>query len=166
MLDRRLLSTVTVCMLLGACGGGSGGSTPPPTTTETINGITVPLEPSAALRDASLAGVDSNANGVRDEVERLLAGTTRSQMFSGPTLAIASEYHKLTTQILSVADTVSSYRRIACQDRLRTQTDKLVMPAEDIRDNTANTAERRQRLNANDKAAANDITQIEGDFQC
>jgi len=40
---------------------------------EIINGITVPPEPPANLNNATLAGFDANGNGVRDDVERMLA---------------------------------------------------------------------------------------------
>ena len=45
-----------------------------------INGINVPPEPSSSINNATLAGVDSNNNGVRDDVERVLA-----QQFGGTT---------------------------------------------------------------------------------
>lgn len=38
-----------------------------------INGVTVPPEPPADLNNATLAGFDANGNGIRDDVERLLA---------------------------------------------------------------------------------------------
>ena len=40
---------------------------------EVINGITVPPEPAPSINNATLAGVDVNNNGVRDDVERLIA---------------------------------------------------------------------------------------------
>jgi hypothetical protein len=40
---------------------------------ESINGVAVAPEPPAALNNATLAGFDANSNGVRDDVERLLA---------------------------------------------------------------------------------------------
>lgn len=40
---------------------------------EVISGITVPPEPPADLNNATLAGFDANGNGVRDDVERLIA---------------------------------------------------------------------------------------------
>lgn len=40
---------------------------------ESINGITVPPEPPVDLNNATLAGFDTNGNGVRDDVERALA---------------------------------------------------------------------------------------------
>ncbi len=57
---------------LVACGGGSGAGSNSGTAT-TINGIAVPPAPDAAANNATLAGVDSNGNGVRDDVERVLA---------------------------------------------------------------------------------------------
>ena len=35
-----------------------------------INGHTLPPEPDKALNDSTLLGIDSNNNGVRDDVER------------------------------------------------------------------------------------------------
>ena len=57
-----------------------------------INGISVPPEPSSSMNNATLAGVDTNNNGVRDDVERLIA-----QKFGGTAdyqyiLAYAKQY--------------------------------------------------------------------------
>jgi hypothetical protein len=81
-------------ILLASCGGGDGSSVAAPDTTslavrsgvtvpsgwtgrapkyEVINGITVPPEPSPALNNATLTGIDVNNNGVRDDVERIIA---------------------------------------------------------------------------------------------
>jgi len=66
--------------LVAACGGGGGGTTAPPTApaanTSTINGINVPPEPEATGNAATLAGIDTNTNGVRDDVERSIAQNT------------------------------------------------------------------------------------------
>lgn len=40
---------------------------------ETINGVSVPPEPPPALNNATLAGFDTNVNGVRDDVERVIS---------------------------------------------------------------------------------------------
>ena len=59
--------------------GVSGSAAVPGTWTgraskmEVINGITVPPEPAPAINNATLAGVDVNSNGVRDDVERKIA---------------------------------------------------------------------------------------------
>lgn len=52
--------------LLIACGGGSSNEP------EMINGIVVPLDPGEAGKE-TLAGIDSNKNGLRDDIERLIA---------------------------------------------------------------------------------------------
>ena len=62
---------VCACALLAGCGGGAGGGVANPSTT-TINGIQVPPDPGPA-NDATLAGIDANHNGVRDDVERAIA---------------------------------------------------------------------------------------------
>ena len=41
--------------------------------TETINGMTVPSEPDVKLNATTLAGVDSDKNGIRDDIDRILA---------------------------------------------------------------------------------------------
>lgn len=42
-------------------------------TTEVINGVTVPPEPDPTLNNATIAGIDSNGDSIRDDVERVLA---------------------------------------------------------------------------------------------
>ena len=62
---------------------------------EIINGITVPPEPDVTLNNATLAGVDSNNNGVRDDVERKIAtgfGGTADYPIS---MAYAREYQSV-----------------------------------------------------------------------
>lgn len=58
------------CLALASCGGGGGSSTQ---TGEVINGISVPPEPDPTANNSTLAGIDSNGNGVRDDVERKIA---------------------------------------------------------------------------------------------
>ncbi|WP_370307614.1 hypothetical protein [Sinimarinibacterium flocculans] len=59
----------TSACLLTACGGGGGGGS----SGTLINGIAVPPEPDPELNNTTVAGIDSNDNGVRDDVERHLA---------------------------------------------------------------------------------------------
>lgn len=65
-----ILGILALPIFLSACGGGSGSSA---NTANTINGITVPPAPDPVINNATLAGVDSNKNGVRDDVERKVA---------------------------------------------------------------------------------------------
>lgn len=69
---------------------------------EMINGIPVPPEPDPVINNATLAGVDSNNNGVRDDVERMIGA--RSSSFDQFTnmLTTARAY-----QVMLVADSLS-----------------------------------------------------------
>ncbi len=60
---------------LASCGGGNSSSTSSVSviTVEEINGITVPPLPDPKQNAATVAGIDSNSNGVRDDVERVAA---------------------------------------------------------------------------------------------
>jgi len=46
---------------------------------EVINGYKLPLEPNKALNDSTLLGIDSNKNGVRDDVERYVIKTYKDE---------------------------------------------------------------------------------------
>jgi hypothetical protein len=79
------LGILTSTFILTACGGGKESAatqiTPPATVkTEVINGQTVPLAPDPTLNNSTLVGVDSNNNGVRDDVERLIAITNNKSL--------------------------------------------------------------------------------------
>lgn len=81
-----LIFTVLAAALLTACGGGSSGAqvafpaTPasaaaPAITSpaqESINGIPVPPDPGAE-KDSTVAGIDTDKNGIRDEIDRWIA---------------------------------------------------------------------------------------------
>lgn len=70
--------SLVLAVLVSACGGSGGSSSPqlaasaPVTTVERINGIVVPPDPGAA-KDVTLAGVDKDGNGIRDEIDRWIA---------------------------------------------------------------------------------------------
>lgn len=63
------------CMMVGivgflvGCGGGTSGGS----KSEQINGIVVPPVPDSTANQATVSGVDSNSNGIRDDVDRALA---------------------------------------------------------------------------------------------
>jgi len=64
---------------------------------EVINGISVPPEPAPALNNATLAGVDVNGNGVRDDVERVVAKNSRDPKEFAALLTYAATYQKIVT---------------------------------------------------------------------
>jgi hypothetical protein len=78
-----LALVLVVPFFLSSCGGGGTAS-----SDTVINGISVPPEPDPTANNATLAGIDSNSNGVRDDVERKIAEKSDTNTFSG-NLALA-----------------------------------------------------------------------------
>jgi len=65
-------AALVASLLLAGCSQSDGHSSSKVNATggEVINGHTLPPEPDPSINNASLLGVDSNGNGVRDDVER------------------------------------------------------------------------------------------------
>lgn len=86
MLSNLQILIYCLCgLLLTSCSGGGNDSsttTPPVATVEQINGIVVPPEPDPVKNNATIAGIDSNNNGVRDDVERKIAAKTTDINYS------------------------------------------------------------------------------------
>jgi hypothetical protein len=80
----RLIAVLVISIFIAACGDGKStgeevsDSAAVAAGAEIINGIVVAAEPTQIINDASIAGVDSNGNGVRDDVERLIASKSSS----------------------------------------------------------------------------------------
>jgi hypothetical protein len=111
--------------LLTSCGGGgsSGGvstSTTPGATTEVINGITVPVAPDATANAATLKGVDSNNNGVRDDVERKIAAVTTSPADNAKSLVVAKTYQTILSSPAPTtrAEALAMYKPLICLSKL------------------------------------------------
>lgn len=121
---RRAACTTLAAFMVG-CGG--GGSSQHPTATEQpeiINGVQVPPTPDPALNQATLKGVDTNSNGVRDDIDRLLA----SHFGSDPLLyQEAQNFYRLQALAMQspttndVAAYPSALNCIAAGDRLARQ---------------------------------------------
>ena len=84
---------------------------------EPINGFPVPPDPNPITNGSTLGGVDTNSNGVRDDVERLLAGITTTQADFVASLNYASAYQALITSLTptSRADALIGFSRVACR---------------------------------------------------
>lgn len=119
-----LLLIAVSTLLLASCGGGSdsassvevadgtgqalgvsratstvpGGWTGRAPKMEVINGITVPPEPAPAINNATLVGVDVNANGVRDDVERKIARLSASPTVFNNSIHYAKVYAGLLSE--------------------------------------------------------------------
>ncbi|MEK8051014.1 hypothetical protein AACH10_12260 [Ideonella sp. DXS22W] len=61
---------------------------------EVINGITVPPEPAPSVNNATLAGVDVNGNGVRDDVERRIAAAVQDSASFKSLNLVAAGYQR------------------------------------------------------------------------
>ncbi|MCF6330792.1 MAG: hypothetical protein L3I99_04515 [Sulfurimonas sp.] len=71
---KNTIISLAVILLLSACSGDDSTDTTAETNTTTqktvvINGHTLPPVPDKILNDSTLLGIDSNDNGVRDDVE-------------------------------------------------------------------------------------------------
>lgn len=68
-LELGFSATLLSTLVLTACGGGgaAGGNA------TVINGIAVPPMPDVILNQSTVAGVDSDNNGVRDDIDRKIA---------------------------------------------------------------------------------------------
>jgi len=83
MIKNTILSLIVI-LVMGACGGSSNSSynpSAPDASTEVvvINGYTLPPEPDPVVNDSTILGIDSNDNGVRDDVEIWLLEKKRGQ---------------------------------------------------------------------------------------
>ena len=57
-----------------------------------VNGHRLPPEPNKKLNDATLLGIDSNNNGVRDDVERWIYEKFKDDIYSQEKIAIGMQY--------------------------------------------------------------------------
>lgn len=62
-----------------------------------INGFPVPPEPDAVQNLLSLAGIDTNGNGVRDDIERLLARNATNASDFASALSYAKQWQSIVT---------------------------------------------------------------------
>jgi len=82
---------------------------------ETINGVPVPPEPDPELNNATLAGIDVNGNGVRDDVERHMEGKSSSQREFANAMSAAAAYQgALVGQLRNQTDANAYMITISC----------------------------------------------------
>lgn len=157
--------------LLAACGGGTGESAAPISATgtastdqklkalavppgwvgrvpkpEVINGISVPPEPDPIVNNSTLAGVDSNKNGVRDDVERIIARKVSGIAGFNRALVVARAYQRLlASATVSQADSDASMLEVECFV-YRNLTDPVGIKSAEIKNTVFNTPERLEDL--------------------
>ena len=79
--------------ILGACGDWSTANPNTPLPDNTFNGLVVPPDPGVAT-NATVAGVDTDKNGIRDEIDRYIAqkyGAEKNKFVVAQALAKANQ---------------------------------------------------------------------------
>lgn len=141
------LAIVVFCTgLLASCGGGGGGS-----GATTVNGIAVPAQPDATQNNATLAGVDSNSNGVRDDAEIMIASMSKKDTYESYSLQLAQLEQRFATEsIASQADFNSLRNQEICLDGKRTREEREIMSLQDIKSAIVNNRARSAQYTANE----------------
>lgn len=96
----RSFTALVLVALLGACGEVSTANAKKPFPVGTFNGIIVPPDPGSAAT-ATVPGVDTNNNGIRDEVDRYIAQTYGAE----PTKFVAAQALAIANQLLLITPT-------------------------------------------------------------
>jgi hypothetical protein len=117
-----------------------------PLQAETINGFAVPPEPAKKLNNSTLAGVDTNNNGVRDDVERAIAKKVSSVAEFENAIQIAIIYQRvLVMGLSSQADADAFMISVSCAGIRTTET----LRRSAIQALILNTSERKNAFRAN-----------------
>jgi len=99
---KRLSTMLVIVIHLISCNGDDGESLKNKEKVEIINGYKLPPEPDPAANNATLLGVDSNDNGVRDDVERwIITHYANDPKYPKTKTAIALQYAKASQHIIS-----------------------------------------------------------------
>ena len=82
---------------------------------EVINGITVPPEPDATLNNSTIAWVDVNNNGVRDDVERIMAKISKNSDEYNQAIVYGRAYQKMVISNISTREEwINLYKATIC----------------------------------------------------
>lgn len=126
--------TASCVFLIAACSGGESSNgadntattpTSPTGAEDIINGIKVPPLPDPKINNATQAGVDSNSNGIRDDVERVLAiefGANKDKYEQALTFARAEQNLVVKQNEAAITDYI---RAVSCTTLEPEESDKL-----------------------------------------
>lgn len=146
-LTRAAMLAVCGFLLVGCGAGGSGTS-----SDTVVNGNPIPPRPEATANNATIKGVDTNNNQLRDDVEILVASLSTSSSYSGTNLRIAQITEKLATEnIQTEAEYLALFKERKCLDEKRTQQERDIFSISDIVYAVINTRER-ELINASNEA--------------
>jgi len=153
----KSLAALGLVALLSACWGGSSGSTATATTplpVDTFHGLVVPPDPGAAAT-ATVAGVDTNQNGIRDEVDRYIAqtyGADTTKFVAAQALAKADQLLLITptTDVNAATAAVNANADAGVCLAKKFQNDRVaaIRMSNDIVLQTFNTKDRKKQLQA------------------
>ncbi len=77
--------------------------------TEVIHGHTLPPEPDPTINNATLGGVDSNANGVRDDVERAIYKKYDNKLDAVVLMDVSKFFQRTLVEPLANAKDIAQY---------------------------------------------------------
>jgi hypothetical protein len=98
---KNLLLAAVAALLLNACGSDKPSEPIKPLAGPTVyNGYNLPAEPDPALNNSTLKGIDSNNNGIRDDVEIAIIKTFKPNTVE-MRLASSRIYDKINTPNIS-----------------------------------------------------------------
>jgi hypothetical protein len=119
--------------------------TVPSVTSSVVTGRVLPPDPGPTAQ-IPLAGIDSNSNGVRDEVERAISALTRSDSSFEKANAVARELQTPLAPSGTNVDRGILSKNVYCLDRTRTSAEKALLPLLVIESLVFDTQARRDRL--------------------
>ena len=177
-----ILLVATLLSVTG-CGGGSSNSimssVPPPVTltlpvpsaaasapvTALPFRASVPLFATATI-DSTLAGTDSNLNGVRDDVEKMLSLATRDESVFLDSLNVAKAFQViLSSPAIQTATAAQTLRAATCAELARSTATRVAIPSDVVFSSVFNTDERLARWTAINRLQPVTVT-FEGDTKC
>ncbi|MDR1614892.1 MAG: hypothetical protein LBS26_04900 [Campylobacteraceae bacterium] len=84
---------------------------------ETVDGYTLPPMPPKTQNDATLLGIDTNNNGIRDDVEIYIYNRFQGYTNSKVEREIAMQYAKTATQLIQSPETAYEDKKHEIEDR-------------------------------------------------
>jgi len=162
-----LLLLSTIIMILNGCSGSDGKPlTKPkeskpakhkkikPAKPEVINGYTLPPKPDPKINNATLLGVDSNHNGIRDDVERKIIKTYPAKVMTEYMLLDAKIAQEILKNPIGNADEMQkkNNRQLHCLFYLKR---KKVFSSSELRNTVSFTENNMYNTKARARAYAN-----------
>lgn len=135
MITRKELLTAAlliISIVMSGCSKSDGNSTSETATVtggEMVNGHTLPPEPDPDVNNATLLGIDSNNNGVRDDVERWIFKTYDEPIVQAVAMQNARAFQIILADLSKARETTKTMEDVIdCQGYYKYQDDKKLIP--------------------------------------